>query len=141
MIDTSIFSPDRDYATEKIFNILQYGIIPVVYGGANYSAILPPKSYIDATHQHPKRLAATLLAIANNEDEYGSYFQWKKYYYVRRWIAANDYLFCSLCKRMAEQKQGKHSHKSWSPERINQWFSADKTCFKPKFHFEKSIFS
>ena len=37
-----------DYVTEKMFNALKLNTIPVVFGGANYSAILPPHSYIDA---------------------------------------------------------------------------------------------
>jgi hypothetical protein len=38
----------KDYVTEKMFNALKLNTIPVVFGGANYSQILPPGSYIDA---------------------------------------------------------------------------------------------
>ena len=38
----------KDYVTEKMFNALKLNTIPVVFGGANYSNILPPGSYINA---------------------------------------------------------------------------------------------
>jgi alpha-1,3-fucosyltransferase len=34
----------EDYVTEKLFKVMDEVIIPVVYGGANYSRFLPPKS-------------------------------------------------------------------------------------------------
>ena len=38
----------RDYVTEQFFNMHNLNMIPVVLGGANYSAIAPPHSFIDA---------------------------------------------------------------------------------------------
>ena len=38
----------RDYVTEQFFNMYNLNMIPVVLGGANYSAIAPPHSYINA---------------------------------------------------------------------------------------------
>lgn len=37
----------HDYVTEKFYNALFYKSVPIVYGGANYSAVAPPNSYID----------------------------------------------------------------------------------------------
>ncbi|XP_037783771.1 alpha-(1,3)-fucosyltransferase C-like [Penaeus monodon] len=37
-----------DYATEKFFKILKLDLVPIAYGLANYSAIAPPHSFIDA---------------------------------------------------------------------------------------------
>ena len=37
----------RDYVTEKLFSALQADVVPVVLGGADYSSLLPPHSYID----------------------------------------------------------------------------------------------
>ena len=46
-----------DYVTEKFFNILKYDMIPVVFGGTDYSAIAPKKSYINALDfKTPKRI-------------------------------------------------------------------------------------
>ena len=38
----------KDYVTEKMFNALKLNTIPVVFGGADYSKILPPNSFINA---------------------------------------------------------------------------------------------
>ena len=38
----------KDYVTEKMFNALKLNTIHVVFGGSNYSNILPPGSYINA---------------------------------------------------------------------------------------------
>lgn len=37
----------EDYATEKLYETLKYNMIPVVYGGGNYSALAPPHSVIN----------------------------------------------------------------------------------------------
>jgi len=55
MLDTDYFfylafenSLCDDYVTEKLFDALERTVIPVVFGGADYSRILPPHSYVDA---------------------------------------------------------------------------------------------
>lgn len=37
-----------DYVTEKFFSILQLEVVPIVFGGSDYSAMAPPFSYINA---------------------------------------------------------------------------------------------
>ena len=62
-----IFSGD-DYVTEKFFLSLQLNVVPVVFGGADYSTISPPNSYINALdYPTPKILAQHLIYIASNE--------------------------------------------------------------------------
>ena len=38
----------KDYITEKTFNALKLNTIPIVLGGVNYRAELPPGSFINA---------------------------------------------------------------------------------------------
>ena len=38
----------KDYITEKTFNALKLNTIPIVLGGVNYTAELPPGSVINA---------------------------------------------------------------------------------------------
>lgn len=72
-----------DYVTEKLFNILNYDVIPIVYGGANYAHILPPNSYIDVRNfTSPEQLVKYLHYVGNNETIYKSYFEWRKYFHV-----------------------------------------------------------
>ncbi|XP_042872436.1 alpha-(1,3)-fucosyltransferase C-like [Penaeus japonicus] len=66
----------RDYATEKFFKILKLDIVPIVYGLANYSAIAPPHSYIDAlAFPTAKDLASYILYLDKNDTAYNEYFQ------------------------------------------------------------------
>ncbi|KAH9364460.1 hypothetical protein HPB48_021726 [Haemaphysalis longicornis] len=68
----------KDYVTEKLFNALEYDIIPVVLGGANYTAIAPLDSFIDAlTFRSPKHLAKYLKRVAGNFQLYSKYLHWK----------------------------------------------------------------
>lgn len=72
-----------DYVTEKLFNTLNYDVIPVVYGGANYSHLLPANSYIDVRNfTSAKELVDYLHYVGNNEAIYKSYFEWRKDFHV-----------------------------------------------------------
>ncbi|XP_037804725.1 alpha-(1,3)-fucosyltransferase C-like [Penaeus monodon] len=85
----------NDYITEKLWNALQYGLVPVVYGGANYSALLPPNSYIDANTLKPEDLAKLLKSIAASPREYGRYHLWRLY-----WKVVQMWPHCELCYKL-----------------------------------------
>ncbi|XP_069162670.1 alpha-(1,3)-fucosyltransferase C [Procambarus clarkii] len=68
-----------DYITEKLYNPLVHNIVPVVWGGADYRRYLPPHSYIDARHYHPKQLAGLLLRLHQDPVAYGRYHIWRAY--------------------------------------------------------------
>jgi alpha-1,3-fucosyltransferase len=58
----------RDYVTEKLIKTMQYDIVPVVFGGANYLDFVPPNSYVNALQfQSPKSLAQHLKNVGSNE--------------------------------------------------------------------------
>lgn len=56
----------KDYVTEKLYNVLYYPMVPVVLGGANYSSLLPPNSYVDANPHTPAALAKILERLAGD---------------------------------------------------------------------------
>ena len=67
-----------DYVTEKFFRTLELDIVPVVMGGANYSSLAPPGSYIDtADFPEPRALAQHLLRLADDQEAYMQHFWWK----------------------------------------------------------------
>lgn len=79
-----------DYVTEKLFNILNYDVIPVVYGGANYTHILPANSYIDVRNfTSAQQLVDYLNYVGDNEAIYKSYFEWRKDFRVKFDFANN----------------------------------------------------
>jgi alpha-1,3-fucosyltransferase len=108
----------EDYVTEKFFEIMKREIIPIVYGGANYTNIAPPHSYIDALQYTPKNLAQYLQLLDANDRLYNEYFWWKNHYNVQagvKQMARNG--FCELCEKLHKEKNViKHY-----PELITEW--------------------
>ncbi|XP_013775480.1 alpha-(1,3)-fucosyltransferase C-like [Limulus polyphemus] len=94
----------KDYVTEKFFNVLDYNVVPIVLGGANYSDIAPPNSYIDARKfQSVEELAKFLLLVDKYDDLYNSYFEWKKTHRVERY-GAGGHGWCELCAALHDRK-------------------------------------
>lgn len=88
----------KDYVTEKLYFTLLFDIIPVTFGGADYQALAPPGSYIDALKfKTPKDLADYLKVVSEDFELYKSYFQWKGKYDVKPW---EYYTFCKLCAKL-----------------------------------------
>ncbi|KAH8394478.1 hypothetical protein KR222_011369, partial [Zaprionus bogoriensis] len=86
----------EDYVTEKLYAALQRNIVPVVFGGANYTRFLPPHSYINAERfASVEQLAEHLRHVASDVDEYASYFWWRQHYKL-----AQQSPFCELCARL-----------------------------------------
>ncbi|XP_055357021.1 alpha-(1,3)-fucosyltransferase C-like isoform X2 [Paramacrobiotus metropolitanus] len=68
----------KDYVTEKIYRAFSHDAVPVVYGGANYSDLFPPHSFINVLDfANPESLAEYLHFLDNNPSEYRKYFQWR----------------------------------------------------------------
>ena len=89
-----------EYLTEKVWQAMKRYLVPVVLGGANYSKILPPNSYIDvANFTSPKALAGYLKQVAGNMDLYRSYFEWKRHYFVKHESAFETFI-CTMCEYM-----------------------------------------
>ncbi|KAK3755738.1 hypothetical protein QZH41_007468 [Actinostola sp. cb2023] len=73
----------EDYITEKYWNAIKLGIVPVVLGGANYSnpALAIPGSFIDVmAFKTIQKLAEFLVYLDKNDEAYAKYFEWRKHY-------------------------------------------------------------
>ncbi|XP_014360625.2 alpha-(1,3)-fucosyltransferase C-like [Papilio machaon] len=70
----------EDYVTEKLLTALNHNMIPIVYGGADYSRFLPPNTYLDALQMKPQELANTIAQLITTPEQYGQYFWWKSQY-------------------------------------------------------------
>ncbi|XP_071625618.1 alpha-(1,3)-fucosyltransferase C isoform X2 [Temnothorax longispinosus] len=107
-----------DYVTEKLMNPLRYNVVPVVYGGANYSQFAPPNSYVNALDfDSPKELAAYLKYLTQDLQRYQSFLQWKKYYRVN---VGTKQAVCNLCEVLHKQKKPK----IYSD--LTDWYAKDK---------------
>ncbi|MPC36301.1 Alpha-(1,3)-fucosyltransferase C [Portunus trituberculatus] len=83
------------YVTEKLWRPLVHGLVPVVLGGANYTAILPPNSYIDAVSLTPRQLGHLLRRLQKTPQEYAEYHLWRAF-----WRPTLRPPLCELCLRL-----------------------------------------
>ena len=68
-----------DYVTEKIFDALRAGSVPVYLGAPNVRDFVPQASFIDVNaHGGSRGLARYLNHLAASPDEYASYHAWRK---------------------------------------------------------------
>jgi alpha-1,3-fucosyltransferase len=114
----------EDYASDKISTLLKKELIPVVFGGANYSQLFPKKSYIDAlSFESPQHLAKYLLEIGSNASLYNEYFEWKNEYEVTD-TDPNWSSFCDLCAKLIDPSEP-NSYRS-SNYLYKWWFKGSK---------------
>lgn len=114
-----------DYVTEKVFDMMKYYVIPVVYGGADYTRFLPPGSYINVQDfQSVAHLVDYLYYLANDTEEYMKYFWWKDYY-----DTIGGLTFCSLCDKIS--KVGEKPNRTQYYDDVDYWFK-NGTCLEPE---------
>jgi len=85
----------QHFMSDLIWAVLKTDMVPVVFGGVNYSKVLPLGSYIDALNQSPKNLAHFLRHLDKNDELYNNYLQWKDEYMVEQ-----DSWLCQLCSSL-----------------------------------------
>ncbi|XP_006004936.2 4-galactosyl-N-acetylglucosaminide 3-alpha-L-fucosyltransferase 9 [Latimeria chalumnae] len=99
----------KDYVTEKLYNALLAGSVPVVLGPSreNYENYIPSDSFIHVDDfLSPEELAKYLLTLDRNEDMYLRYFNWKKHFTVKltRFWEAHACYACEHVRRHQEYK-------------------------------------
>ncbi len=68
-----------DYVTEKLFEPLLAGTVPVYRGAPNVREFAPEHSYVDAeAHGGPAGLAAYLRRLLADPEQYAAYFAWRQ---------------------------------------------------------------
>jgi hypothetical protein len=68
-----------DYITEKVYDALLSGSVPIYMGASNIADYLPPKSYIDAAwFTGPGELAAYVEYLLKYPSEYDKYHRWRE---------------------------------------------------------------
>lgn len=111
-----------DYVTEKFYRALASNVVPIVYGGADYSVFAPVHSYIHVgDFKSPKALADYLRLLDENEVLYLRYFDWKKDYQV---VAHLTNGWCDLCKKLNDPQQPTKVYKNLTA----WWFHSNITC-------------
>lgn len=86
----------KDYSTEKLFHPLLNGMVPIVMGGVDYSAVAPPGSYIDfSAFRTPRELGEYILQLQKSPEAYKQYFIWKRDYAIERPLSS-----CLVCEQI-----------------------------------------
>ena len=143
--------------------LLQSWTVPVVYGGGDYSQYLPPHSYIAAgDFQTARELAAHLVWLMENPEQYLKYFWWKSHYQIVEEISPDRphslpaSFSCQLCQYLntqTEQKQVSNLQEQWADSAqcqarftyhcnrdIRNWFPLRKGYKPRQLSIEKRIF-
>ena len=97
-------SIEEDYVTEKFFDPLEVGCVPVYPGAPNIDDYAPgDHCYINAADFNgPKELAEYLLALNEDEEAYNAYHAWRhqppRAQYRRLYEEQRIHPFVRLCK-------------------------------------------
>jgi len=98
----------RDYVTEKFYDPLIAGSVPVYLGAPNISEFAPGENcFIDASEwESPESLARYLLEVSRDDGLYGSYFEWKTEPFPPEFNRLLElqkvHLFVRLCRKLGE---------------------------------------
>ncbi|XP_021181860.3 alpha-(1,3)-fucosyltransferase C [Helicoverpa armigera] len=93
----------EDYVTEKVLDGYHHYVVPIVYGGANYTRFLPPGSYLNAREIHPYNLAYIMYQSIKRPMKYHQFFRWTNYYTLDNDIPGHHPL-CNLCEALNSEK-------------------------------------
>jgi hypothetical protein len=117
----------KEYATEKLFDVLNTSMIPIVYGLYDYKENLPENSVIDVRDfSSPKELADYLWLLSRNQTLFETYFQWKQNFEVvreRRVLISQSE--CALCEYL-------HATRNDPPVTVNltDFWGTESNCVK-----------
>lgn len=122
----------EDYITEKFYNALRFGMVPVVFGYGDYAKVTPKSSYIDArSFESPKKLADYLLFLDSHPEEYLKYFEWRKSYMVNDVYYFED-AWCTLCEKLWKTPLNASYEQSASARDLeNWWYHSSESPFEP----------
>ncbi|CAG2111592.1 unnamed protein product [Medioppia subpectinata] len=121
----------KDYVTEKLFKYASYDIIPVVYGSADYSLIMPNNSFINVKDFNTTEdLAKYLKLVSSDKQLYNSYMLWKKSYCSQ--FVRFEY-FCNLCQKLNEDSARKPTNR-WNRTNLIEWYTDSSDCRRPTFN-------
>ena len=103
----------KDYVSEKLFQVLRAGILPVVYGPDDYSGFIPDSHSVIYARDFPspQALAEFLIQLDQNDDLYRTFFQYKNGgeldpAFLHRWdpeMFRTRYNLCGVC-HLAEKR-------------------------------------
>ena len=102
------------YVTEKYWDYIERGIVPVVMG-ATYEDNVIPGSFIDTSKfDSIEGLAKYLLYLNSNDTAFNEYFSWKQKY---KRIHSRPLKMCHVCKALHVNKREVSDQIAWDKEK------------------------
>ncbi|KAI4898758.1 hypothetical protein NFI96_001006 [Prochilodus magdalenae] len=101
--ENSVF---RDYISEKVYNPMRLGAVPVVLGPPreNYEEYIPKDSFIHVDDfKTPRELAEHLKLLDQNQEMYERYFAWRKDYVAKKSPFGQEHA-CRICDHVRRYK-------------------------------------
>jgi len=101
---------DKDYVTEKFYDPLIAGSVPIYLGAPNIDDFAPgDKCFINACNWNsPESLARYILEVSKNHELYQSYLDWRskpfKPYFIKLLEEQKVHSFVRLCRKLQEIK-------------------------------------
>lgn len=97
----------KDYVTEKFYDPLLVGSVPVYLGAPNIEEFAPGDNcFINAADWSPAALAEYLTSLARDEAEYAKFLEWKSQPFRAGFLAltgmVKDHAFTRLCMKVEE---------------------------------------
>ncbi|KAM9497170.1 4-galactosyl-N-acetylglucosaminide 3-alpha-L-fucosyltransferase 9-like [Clarias gariepinus] len=108
----------QDYFSDKLFDPMKVGTIPVVIGPPreNYEEFIPADSFIHVDDfESPQKLAEHLTFLDQNQEKYEQYFNWRKLFIVEGSFFGLEHA-CRSCNYIRNY-QGYRVFKN-----INKWY-------------------
>jgi hypothetical protein len=99
-----------DYVTEKFFDPLVVGSVPVYLGAPNVAAFAPGDHCCinTADFPHPRDLAAYLLGLQDDDAQYEAYFSWKERPFHPAFLTLlagqEEHAIARLCRAVRERR-------------------------------------
>eukprot|EP00960_Hanusia_phi_P013994 411372-Hanusia_phi.AAC.1 len=88
-----------DYVTEKVYNALAVGSLPIYHGTKDVFKYVPANSIIHAGDFPPAKLAAHLSRMLEDQSLFESYFQWSEQdmQSIQHKLQCNRSWYCRVC--------------------------------------------
>lgn len=110
----------RDYVSEKVYDSLIGGALPVYRGAEGIRKFMPHEdSYINGNGMSAKDLAEKLIALGKDEVEYNKHFAWKKepldetFKMMMERSYTHPNVLCRLCDYAAMKRAGGRRLEGW----------------------------
>ena len=118
----------KDHVTEVFYRAWQEGtyVVPVVRGGADYSAYFPEGTFIDADwFDSVRQLSEFLMELIASRNMY-SQLLWRKAHWIRATKRLEEFGLCQLCQKLHHLEANRKRY----PD-IHQWYEKG-ACKKPR---------